>query len=67
MPITWKTPRPYWGVTHIKQIKNYYESLAAGVKPDITADEAFKTQELICAIYQSGKTHQPVLLNQSKE
>lgn len=67
IPITWKTPRPYWGVTHIKQIKNFYESLTAGVQPDITAAEAFKTQELICAIYQSAKTRQKVLLNQAKE
>ncbi len=67
IPITWKTPRPYWGITHIKQIKNYYESLAAGVQPDITAAEAFKTQEMICAIYQSGKTRQMVQLNQAKE
>jgi len=63
MPITWKTPRPYWGVTHIKQIKNFYESLAAGVQPDITAEEAFKTQEMVSAIYQSGKTRQTVVLH----
>jgi UDP-N-acetyl-2-amino-2-deoxyglucuronate dehydrogenase len=65
MPITWKTPRPYWGITHIKQIKNFYESLTAGVKPDITAEEAFKTQEMICAIYESGKTGKTVTLRQS--
>ncbi|MBK7455732.1 MAG: Gfo/Idh/MocA family oxidoreductase [Anaerolineales bacterium] len=67
MPITWKTPRPYWGITHIKQIKNFYESLTAGVQPDITAAEAFKTQEMICAIYESAKKHKPILLNQTKE
>jgi UDP-N-acetyl-2-amino-2-deoxyglucuronate dehydrogenase len=64
IPITWKTPRPYWGVTHIKQIQNYYESLASGVQPDITAEEALKTQEMICAIYQSGKTKQTVHLHE---
>ncbi len=67
IPITWKTPRPYWGITHIKQIKNYYASLTAGVQPDITAAEAFKTQEMICAIYQSAKTHQTVQLHPVKE
>jgi UDP-N-acetyl-2-amino-2-deoxyglucuronate dehydrogenase len=67
IPITWKTPRPYWGVTHIKQIQNFYASLAAGVEPDITAEEAFKTMEMICAIYQSAKTRQLVRLNQEKE
>lgn len=45
----------YWGVSHIKQISNYYNSLAKGAKPDITGYEAIKTQEMICAIYDSGK------------
>lgn len=64
IPITWKTPRPYWGVTHIKQIQNYYESLSAGILPDITAEEAFKTQEMICAIYESAKTKQIITLGE---
>ena len=63
IPPTWKTPRAYWGVTHIKQIKNYYDSLAAGVQPDITAEEALKTSELIYAIYDSGKTHKEIKLH----
>ncbi len=63
IPITWKTPRPYWGITHIKQIKNYYESLTAGIQPDITAEEAVKTQAMICAIYDSAKTKQTVRLD----
>lgn len=67
IPITWKTPRPYWGVTHIKQIKNYYQSLTEGVEPDITAEVAFKTQEMICAIYESAKTGQAVRLHEAKE
>lgn len=67
IPITWKTPRPYWGVTHVKQIQNYYESLAAGVQPDITAEETIKTQEMICAIYDSAKTRQTVCLHGEKE
>ncbi len=62
IPVTWKTPRAYWGVTHIKPIKNYYESLENGVQPDITAEEAVKTQALICAIYQSAKEKRTVHL-----
>ncbi len=54
-PVTWRTPRPYWGKTHHIQIDNFYSSLAAGKTPDITAAEAFKTQQMICAIYQSGR------------
>ena len=63
LPITWKAPRAYWGVTHIKQIRNFYESLDAGVQPDITAEEAFKTQEMIMAIYESGRTQQAIQLH----
>ncbi len=47
--------KSYWGVSHIKQINNYYESLQKGVKPDIAGTDAIKTQEMICAIYESGK------------
>lgn len=45
----------YWGVSHIKQIKNFYKALTLGEKPEITGDEAVKTQKMICAIYESGK------------
>lgn len=61
MPVTWKAPRGYWGVTHNKQIANYYASLAAGVQPDITAAEAIKTQALICAIYQSSNEKRTIV------
>jgi len=58
-----KYPRAYWGSTHIKQIRNFYTSLAAGVQPDVNAAEAIKTQEMISAIYQSGQNHQVVKLH----
>jgi UDP-N-acetyl-2-amino-2-deoxyglucuronate dehydrogenase len=62
-PMTWKSPKSYWGVSHIKQIENYYASLQAGVQPDITADVAIKSQELIMAIYQSAKENRTVRLH----
>ena len=52
--------KSYWGVSHIKQINNYYESLEKGVEPDITGKIAIKTQEMICAIYESGKEEKKV-------
>ncbi|MFP4016990.1 MAG: Gfo/Idh/MocA family protein [Halanaerobiales bacterium] len=48
--------KSYWGVSHTKQINNYYQALINGVEPDITGKEAIKTQEMICAIYDSGKS-----------
>jgi predicted dehydrogenase len=60
LPVTWKAPKSYWGVTHGKQIANFYASLAAGTQPDITGEVAIKTQELIMAIYQSAKEHRTI-------
>ncbi|MEJ6950441.1 Gfo/Idh/MocA family protein [Natronospora cellulosivora (SeqCode)] len=52
--------KSYWGVSHSKQINNYYESILKGVKPDLTGDEAIKTQKMICAIYDSGKSRKRI-------
>lgn len=52
----------YWGVSHYKQIKNFYESIEKGKTPDISGDEALKTQAMICGIYQSGKANKRIYL-----
>ncbi|MBZ9687978.1 Gfo/Idh/MocA family oxidoreductase [Clostridium estertheticum] len=45
----------YWGISHSKQIKNYYHALSLGIQPDINGEQAIKTQRIICSIYESGK------------
>lgn len=55
-PITWKGSHGFFGLSHIKQINNFYESLAAGVRPDIDAEEAIKSQAMMWGIYESAKT-----------
>ncbi|MFV0504890.1 MAG: Gfo/Idh/MocA family protein [Lachnospirales bacterium] len=45
----------YWGVSHIKQIENFYNALDNGTEPDITGKIAYETQKMICGIYDSGK------------
>ncbi|SDB82773.1 Predicted dehydrogenase [Pelagirhabdus alkalitolerans] len=46
----------YWGVSHVKQINNYYDVLQGKAENlDIPAEEALKTQQMINAVYQSGK------------
>lgn len=51
----------YWGVSHAKQINNYYDVLQGKVDAlDIPAEEALKTQQMINAVYQSGKEKQRV-------
>ena len=52
----------YWGVSHIKQITNFYQALAKGIEPEITGKDAVKTQALVCAIYESGKKKQKIYL-----
>ena len=54
--------KSYWGVSHLKQIKDYYDSLTNGHKPTIDGIEARKTQQMICAIYQSGKERRKISL-----
>lgn len=50
----------YWGVSHVKQINNFYETLQGSDKLDITAEDALATQKMIHAIYQSGKERKRV-------
>lgn len=45
----------YWGVSHVKQIENFYDSLEKNVQPQITGEVALRTQKLICGLYDSGK------------
>ncbi|OGO25994.1 MAG: hypothetical protein A2136_08750 [Chloroflexi bacterium RBG_16_54_11] len=61
-PILWKATRGTWGVTHFKQIENFYASLEAGIQPDVSGDEAIKTQAVVCAIYQSARERRMINL-----
>lgn len=45
----------YWGVSHVKQINNFYNSVRDHTAPDITGEEALKTQKMIAAVYESGR------------
>ncbi|GEN57713.1 oxidoreductase [Halolactibacillus alkaliphilus] len=51
----------YWGVSHVKQINKYYDVIQGKKEVlDIPAEEALKTQQMINAVYQSGKEKQRV-------
>ena len=52
----------YWGVSHSKQIREFYYSLQAGTTPYIDGSEALKTQEMVAAIYKSGKENKRIFL-----
>ncbi|WP_040952803.1 Gfo/Idh/MocA family protein [Gorillibacterium massiliense] len=51
----------YWGVSHSKQIRDYYDALRSGKPLYIDGKEAFKTQEMINAIYTSGKENRRIV------
>jgi predicted dehydrogenase len=52
--------KSYWGVSHIKQITDYYNALMNHQTPTIDGKEALVTQKIVNAIYESGKTHKKV-------
>jgi predicted dehydrogenase len=54
--------RDYWGYCHYNQMKDYYDSLSKGRRPAITGEDAFKTQELVWAIYESSRRDRRVQL-----
>ncbi|NDL67395.1 Gfo/Idh/MocA family protein [Anaerotalea alkaliphila] len=43
--------KSYWGVSHVKQIGEFYDALEQGRKPAVDGGEALKTQRMICGIY----------------
>ena len=54
--------KEYWGSSHAKQICQFYEAIKAGTEPEITGKEVLQTQELVCAIYESGKTGKRIII-----
>jgi len=55
--VVYGVAKDYWGVSHIKQIRNFYGALAAGAVPDITGEAAMETQRLIMEIYRVGRAN----------
>jgi len=47
--------KSYWGVSHIKQIEAFYNSLAKGEKPFIDGRDALGTMKMIFGLYDSGR------------
>ena len=54
--------KSYWGVSHVKQIQDFYACLQAGKPVVIDGEEALRTQKLIAAIYEAGETGDRVRL-----
>jgi UDP-N-acetyl-2-amino-2-deoxyglucuronate dehydrogenase len=52
--------KQYWGVSHVKQINQFYDALIQDTPVDIDGREALITQHIVNAIYDSGKKHQKI-------
>ncbi len=46
--------KDYWGNSHARQLDNFYKACLGMEKLDIDGEEALKTHELICRIYDAG-------------
>ena len=47
--------KDYWGYCHWIQIKKFYQALKKGRQPEVSAEEAIKTQKIIWNIYKSAR------------
>lgn len=53
----------YWGVSHVKQISDFYRSLEEGKSPYIDGNAALPTTKVMCAILQSGRTGRSITID----
>ncbi|MBS6645365.1 MAG: Gfo/Idh/MocA family oxidoreductase [Clostridiaceae bacterium] len=52
----------YWGTSHVKQIRNFYRYLTGQEELYIRAEDAYETQKMVCAIYDSARENKVVFL-----
>lgn len=57
-----KLGKDYWGSGHERVIKSFYDSLEDGVCRYITLDNARHSAALMCALYESAKSGEAVLV-----
>lgn len=58
--LEYKNGKDYWGFQHVKQIRQFYNSVKGEEKLEISAEEALKIQKIICAVYESSRSGKPV-------
>ncbi len=59
--LEYENSKDYWGFQHVKQIRQFYNSVLGKEVLEITAEEALKIQRIICAIYESSRIGKPIL------
>ena len=53
--LSYKGGKDYWGIHHVKQIRQFYDALLGKAELEISGEEALKTHELIMNIYKTGR------------
>ena len=53
--LSYKGGKDYWGIHHVKQIRQFYNALLGREALEISGEEALKTHKLIMDIYECGK------------
>ena len=54
--VKYENAKDYWGFRHIRQIGQFYDAVLGREPLEITGEEALKTQRLVNAVYESGRT-----------
>ena len=53
--LSYKGGKDYWGIHHVKQIRQFYDALLGRAPLEISGEEALETHKLIMDIYEIGK------------
>jgi predicted dehydrogenase len=53
--LSYKGGKDYWGIHHVKQIRQFYNALLGREPLDISGEEALKTHRLIMKLYEIGR------------
>lgn len=53
--LSYKGGKDYWGIHHVKQIRQFYNALLGKEPLQISGEEALKTHELVMKIYEIGR------------
>ena len=54
--------KDYWGMSHIKQITDFYKALAGEKEMYVGLKSALESHKIVFAIYESGRTNSPIYL-----
>lgn len=60
--VSYGNAKEYWGVSHNRQIADFYDFVRSGKQMFVTAEDAFKTHRAMCALLRSGRENKTITL-----